>query len=471
MNLARQFNIAARKLKRKKSKEIKKSFKYGTFSSKALDVFDNANAPLNVFDGSVGSSKTITATIKWLSFLGESHNDEFLQSGKTRGSLYRNVLRDEFAMLNGMGIDYHYYQSDGYIEIDDKIVWTVGFKDERVTDVIRGMTIGGWYADETNTYPQSAVEEALDRIRLPDPQSYWTMNPDNPLHYINTGYILNEGLISKGLLKRFHFVLADNKNLPQSYIDTLYARYPVGSVGYKRKILGLWVVAEGIIYKYFIEGNHTFPFDKWPYANYDDKGNLISLNYDQYVIASDYGAGSVTVFGLFGIKRGLNGNEYHLLREFYWDASENGPLTTSELINGVPKKDIIGAFGLLNNIPKLDAFYTPHDAAALRAELIGTYFKGSPISTRTYTPDVLNDIENIQSIISQNKFLISTSCVNSVGQAQTYGWDSKAQKKGESRPLKVNDHCPDMWRAVLIGTRGIGTGNIQKKKRRYNSRG
>ena len=54
---------------------------------------------------------------------------------------------------------------------------------------------------------------------------------------------------------------------------------------------------------------------------------------------------------------------------------------------------------------------------------------------------------------------------------QTYAWDPKAQSRGEDKPLKVNDHCPDMWRAAILGTRSLTTtfnDTVEAKKYNYN---
>lgn len=427
----------------------KPGFEFKKFSPKGLHYIKHSNHPINIAHGAVRSSKTINTTLKWLYFLADSPHQEFMQSGKTRRSLYRNVLKDQFKMLDTFGIEYEHLKSDGQLTIEDKTIWLVGFKDESVTDIIRGMTIGGWYGDETNTYTKQSVEEALDRCSLDGSQVYWTMNPDSPYHFINQDYILNEDLLKSGDVGVWHYTLNDNPNLPPDYVERIKRRYPKGSVQYKRKILGLWVIAEGVIYDRFIESEHTF------------KNNPFQ-DYDYYVISTDYGSGNVTVFGLFGIRRTNNGNHYHLLKEFYYDVTAHSKqLTDKELIDK--------AMELLHpNIP-LHAFFTPHDAASLRAELAPRFYQGQRIPIHTYTPKVLDDIHTIQQLIVDKRFMIHESCTDSISQAQTYAWDPKAQQRGEDKPLKVNDHCPDMWRAAVMGTRGLTStyNDYARSKKRY----
>lgn len=71
----------------------------------------------------------------------------------------------------------------------------------------------------------------------------------------------------------------------------------------------------------------------------------------------------------------------------------------------------------------------------------------------TYTPDVYNDIQTIADLFKNERFFIHENCVNSISQVQTYSWDIKAQQKGEDKPLKIDDHCPDMWRGGILGHR------------------
>jgi len=163
----------------KPSEEVSRErgeFQLGELSPKALDFLINSDAPINIAYGAVRSSKTTTATLRWLQYIAESPHNEFLQTGKTRSTLYRNVLRDQMKMLNAFNIEYNHLKYDGILEIEDKVIWLVGFRDERVSEIIRGMTVGGWYGDEVTTYPKTAVEHALDRCSLKGSKVFWTLN-------------------------------------------------------------------------------------------------------------------------------------------------------------------------------------------------------------------------------------------------------------------------------------------------------
>ena len=57
-------------------------------------------------------------------------------------------------MLNTEGIPYDYRRYDGELEIRDKLCYVMGFNDEKAVDVIAGMSVGGWLADELARCPQ-----------------------------------------------------------------------------------------------------------------------------------------------------------------------------------------------------------------------------------------------------------------------------------------------------------------------------
>lgn len=411
-----------------------KPFQYGLFSSKALDFLDNSDAFINICHGSVRSSKTVTTNVRWLQFIADSSHDEFLMTGKTRDTLERNVTRDLIKMIHGK-LPYDYNKGEGYLDIGDKRIWLVGFNDEGATDKIRGMTVGGWYSDETATAPESSIKMAINRCSLDGAQMFWTMNPDSPYHYIYREYITSTNLLEKGIVKVWHFTLEDNLNLSPDYVEQLKLIYSGSQLQYKRYILGLWVIAEGAIYDAFVESENTF---------------RNSPQIDEINICCDYGVSTVTTFGVMGIHKDLsNGNSYYLLDETYYDATKVGVTQSdSDRVNDIVKLQD------KYNLTKDNAIFLPHDAASLKAECQ----KDPRIKMRvkTYAPNTYDDINTIQNLIANRRFKIHVSCTNSITQAQTYCWDKKAQQRGEDKPLKVDDHCPDMWRGGILGPRGAG---------------
>ena len=409
------------------------SFRLGAFSLKAQSFIFDSDAFINIAHGSVRSGKTIAATFRFLIFVLKSDYNEFMISGKTRDTIERNVIRDLIRMCEGQ-VYVKYRKFDNYIQIANNRIWLVGFSDEGATEKVRGMTVGGWYADELTSASKSTVEMAITRCSVDGAQMFWTMNPESPYHFIYTDYITNTELLESGTVKCWHFNLEDNLHLSQRYIEELKRVNRKSQVNYKRNILGEWVIAEGVIYDMFDENIHTYNDD-------------LTNRFDEINICCDYGVSTVTTFGVMGIiKDTKNGNSYYLQEETYYDATSKGVTQSdSDRVNDILR--LQDKYGL----NRRNTIYLPHDAASLKAQC-----RKDPrirMKVRTYAPDTFKDINRIQDLFNNNRFHIHTSCRNSITQAQTYCWDTKAQQRGEDKPLKVDDHCPDMWRGGLFGPR------------------
>ena len=405
----------------------------GSFSPKARDFIYNSDAFINIAHGSVRSGKTIAATWRFLAHVALTDYDEFMISGKTRDTIERNVIRDLIRMIDG-SLDYKYRKFDNYLEIENKKIWLIGFSDEGATEKVRGMTVGGWYADELTSASKSTVEMAITRCSVDGAQMFWTMNPESPYHFIYTDYITNTELLESGTVKTWHFNLEDNLHLSPKYIEELKRVNRKSKVNYKRNILGEWVIAEGIIYDSFDETIHVYQDD-------------LTQVFDEINICCDYGVSTVTTFGVMGIvKDTRKGNTYYLQEETYYDAT----------IRGVAQSDSDRVEDILRlqekyNLGRKSTIFLPHDAASLKAQCRKD--KRIRMKVRTYAPDTYKDINRIQDLFNTRRFFIHESCKNSITQAQTYCWDTKAQQRGEDKPLKVDDHCPDMWRGGLFGSR------------------
>ena len=405
----------------------------GAFSLKAQSFLYESDAFINIAHGSVRSGKTIVATFRFLLFVLESPYYEFMISGKTRDTIERNVIRDLIRMIDGR-IPYKYRKFDNYIEIAGNKIWLIGFSDEGATEKVRGMTVGGWYADELTSASKSTVEMAITRCSVDGAKMFWTMNPESPYHYIYTDYITNQELLDSGTVKTWHFNLDDNLHLSKRYVEELKRVNRKSQVNYKRNILGQWVIAEGVIYDSFDEKVHVF---------HDD----LTSTFDEINICCDYGVSTVTTFGVMGIvKNTKEGNKYYLQEETYYDAQQRGVAQSdSDRVDDIIR--LQNKYGL----NRRSTIFLPHDAASLKAQC-----RKDPriqMKVRTYAPDTYKDINRIQDLFNTRRFFIHESCKNSITQAQTYCWDTKAQQRGEDKPLKVDDHCPDMWRGGLFGSR------------------
>ena len=99
----------------KKQKKKTKPFQWEPISKKSLNFIKNSNAWINIADGAVRSSKTISCSARWITYLANSPHDEFLMTGKTSKTLKRNVLNNFKKMLTTEQIEFKHYEYDGYI--------------------------------------------------------------------------------------------------------------------------------------------------------------------------------------------------------------------------------------------------------------------------------------------------------------------------------------------------------------------
>ena len=83
-------------------------------------------------------------------------------------------------------------------------------------------------------------------------------NPESPHNHIYTDFIKEPG---KKKVYRLHFTMDDNLTLLPSKKQFYKDSWPVGSVFYKRFILGLWVAADGLIYQQFADNVEDYLID------------------------------------------------------------------------------------------------------------------------------------------------------------------------------------------------------------------
>jgi len=250
---------------------------------KQLDFMTANDKRVNLLTGSVRSGKTYISLLKWAIFVGTmSENAEFLMTGKTLTSLKRNCLGLLQDLVGKDNFKYSINQKSA--KLFGRIVWLEGANDDRAESKIRGMTLAGAYVDELTQIPEDFYRMLLSRLSIKNAKLYATTNPDTPTHWVKVDIIDNEN-IDKNI---WHFTFDDNEILKKEnpeYFENLKKEYKsMGEVFYSRFILGLWVLAEGLIYRQFANNKELFLKDK----AVDEKGN--PLNFLIISIGIDYGA-------------------------------------------------------------------------------------------------------------------------------------------------------------------------------------
>jgi PBSX family phage terminase large subunit len=378
------------------------------------------DATINILEGAVRGGKTWCLHPKALYCCAYDVGGRKLFTGVSKQSVYNNVLTDLFDLVGPA--NYSYNRNTGQLRLYDTEWLVIGAKDEGSERYVRGLTVGVAICDELTLMPHSFFQMLLTRMSPEGARLYGTTNPDSPYHWLKTDYLDNADLRARNVLWSEHFDMSDNPNLPQGFVELQKRLYR--GLFYKRFVEGLWVVAEGAIYK-----------DSWSdellYDQKDEPRGLRSRGgHRQRIIAVDYGTTNPMVF----LDIYDDGRLFWVTREYYWDsAAEMRQKTDAEYADDLVK--FIGS-------PGGGKVIIDPSAASFKAELL---------KRGIWRVDADNDVNEGIRIVSMllNQRLVRfcrQTTTRTIQEMQTYAWDAKAVQRGEEKPLKIHDHGPDAFR-------------------------
>lgn len=210
-----------------------------------------------ICDGSIRSGKTVSMTVGFLLWAMNTYSHQcFAICGKTIASLKRNIIIHVTEWTEGV-LDVKIRNGENclIIEYGDVIntFYMFGGKDEGSYALIQGMTLAGVLFDEVALMPQSFVEQAIARCSVEGSKLWFNCNPSHPQHWFYKEWVLKAG--EKNCLY-LHFTMNDNYSLSQKIRDRYEKMY--SGVFYDRYIRGLWVAAEGVIYRAFVDNPQRY---------------------------------------------------------------------------------------------------------------------------------------------------------------------------------------------------------------------
>ena len=187
-------------------------------------------------------------------------------------------------------------------------------------------------------------------------------------------------------------------------------------VFYKRYILGLWAVAEGIIYDMFSEEKHVI----------SEPQSYVGRKY----VSVDYGTQNATVFLLWEKNRK---GQWVATKEYYYSGRDEAEQKTDgeyadnmeEFVSGIEIESII----------------VDPPAASFITELKKRGFK-----VKKAKNDVLDGIRFVGNLLNLGVLLFLKDCKETIKEFGSYIWDEKAIERGEDKPVKQHDHCMDAVR-------------------------
>ena len=430
---------------RLKKKRKNKVFQFQPFSKQQRKILDwwTDNSPVKdcdgiIADGAIRSGKTLSMSLSYVMWAMASFDGEnFGMAGKTIGSFRRNVLNPLMPMLKSRGYQADYSRSDNMLTVTwgdkENYFYVFGGKDERSQDLIQGITLAGMFFDEVALMPQSFVNQATGRCSVTGSKFWFNCNPDGPYHWFKTDWI--DKAKEKNLLY-LHFTMDDNLSLSEKVRERYRGMY--SGVFFKRYILGLWCMAEGIIYDMFDTKIHTKPLE-------EIKPVLIDGN--RYV-SCDYGTQNATVFLLWN--KGTDG-VWYCTREYYYSGRDNNKQKTDAEF----ADDFIEWIG----DTKIRAMIVDPAAASFIAEL-----RKRGVKVLKARNDVLDGIRQVATWLNLRKLCIAAECKNTIKEFGSYIWDEKAAERGEDKPVKTADHAMDAIRYFVYTVFGK-TARIRDLKR------
>jgi len=128
-----------------------------------------------------------------------------------------------------------------------------GGLNESSYESIQGITAAGAFLDEVVLMPQSFVNQALARCSVEGSKFWFTCNPSSPHHWFYLEWVKQAAERNTLYL---HFTLDDNPSLSSKIKERYHNMYT--GVFFDRYILGLWVLAEGIIYRKYADNEEDF---------------------------------------------------------------------------------------------------------------------------------------------------------------------------------------------------------------------
>lgn len=382
------------------------------------------DARINILEGAVRSAKTWSMLPKLLQLCEYDVQGWRVITGVSKQTVYNNVLNDLFDLIGARNYDYN--RQTGELNMFGSQWLVIGAKDEGSEKYVRGLTVGVAYGDEGVLQPPSFIRMLLNRMSPYGARAYFTTNPDSPHHPFKVELLDNKELRANGSLWSEHFDLDDNPNLDPAYKRHLKALYK--GVYYQRFVLGLWVVAEGAIYK-----------DCWDEdILYDDstapKRLRGELKVEEY-IGVDCGVDHPQVY-LYVID---DGTTLWVDNEYYWDSRKEMRQKTDREYRVDLEKFMAESGG------KNAQVIIPPECASFDAELTqaGVWHIDAD-------NDVTEGIKITSSLMGLRRLRIHRDrCPQTVRTVPTYVWDPKKALRGLEEPMKIDDDPPDALRYVI----------------------
>lgn len=361
-----------------------------------------------ICDGSIRSGKTVSMTVGFFLWSMTTFSGEkFAICGKTIESLRRNVILN---LREWIPEDLHITErrAENKIIVSDgcgheNAYFLFGGRDESSYTLVQGITLAGALLDEVALMPRSFVEQVCARCSVFGSKLWFNCNPDGPEHWFYKNWV--EKFKEMNAL-HIHFTMADNLGLAKE-IRERYERMYTG-VFYQRYILGLWVLAEGLVYDFDRKRHVT---DEFP-------------DHGAWYISCDYGTLNPFSAGLWCVSKG----KAVRVKEYYWSGRDKQRQLTDE--EYYQKLEELAGDRVIQSVIV--------DPSA--ASFIACIRRHGRFSVRKAKNDVLYGIRLTAAMLRCGVVKIGSSCTDAIREFGLYRWEEKGEV---DRVVKENDHAMD----------------------------
>ncbi len=392
-------------------------------SPKQLEFIIGSTCHWNLAHGSVRSGKTVGTLFRFMQAVDQCPDSQIWMVGHSSDTIYQNAIRlllesDQLAIFRPFCT---WQSGKRQLLFRDKVISTLGAKDEGAIGGFQGKTFSLVYCDEMTLYPESIIDMIDTRLSNPHSMGFASMNPSHPNHKIKKW--IDKAEKGDPNYYSLHFTLDDNPYVDDTYKQRI--RDSLSGLFYKRNYLGLWCLAEGAIFDFFDRNIHIV--DRPPAAA------------EYWIAGIDYGSVNPFCCLLVGVSTGKytqTGKRMWVEKEYFWDPKVTGrQKTNSEFADAV--QQFLEPYSVRN-------IYVDPSAEAFQIELRR---KGIHIVHANNSVD--DGIQMMTSEMKKGNLYVCSECTNTIREIESYVWDSKAAEKGYDEPMKKDDHAVDALRYCI----------------------
>lgn len=382
---------------------------------KKILAFPYSNYDAIICDGAVRSGKTSIMMVSFVDWaMREFSGQRFGICGKTVGSATENIIIPYISMsYTKRRYVVRWRSSQKILEVrrGNKANYfeVFGGRDESSFALIQGRTLAGVLLDEVVLMPRSFVEQALARCSVEASKLWFSCNPGHPQHWFKQEWI-DKREDHNALYLRFS--MRDNPSLSEKVLARYESMY--SGVFYQRYVLGLWVIAEGLVYDMFDTVDDVVDEIPWQ-----------AMQMGDWYVSVDYGTVNPCSMGLWCLHQGTA----YRVKEYYHNSREEGKarLTDEEHYKGLEA---------LTEGRIIKRVIVDPSAASFKE----TIMRHGEFAVWDAENSVLSGIRLTGTLLKAGRIKIHKSCVDCIREFGMYVWDTDAT---EDAVIKENDHAMD----------------------------